>query len=58
MPSVRTYSRPADMSLVRLSTGIGSSLALLNANDIPNGWLPPFLVEAKVASMPNSREMS
>ena len=56
IPVVLEYSSPADMSLVRLSIGIGSSFALLKENDMPYGWFPLFFAELKLRLIPRSGE--
>ena len=54
MPFGFTNSTPVEKSFVRLSSGIGTSFALLNANDAPHGISPLFLVLANARLIPTS----
>src|SRR5512139_1986712 len=47
MASRVAHSAATVKSFVRLSSGSGTSLALLNANAAPHGWWPVFFVELK-----------
>jgi hypothetical protein len=52
------HATPAAKSFVRLSSGSGSSLALLKAKDAPHGMCPDFAVDATLKFTSMFREAS